>query len=224
VVETGQQLIAYSRTAISKAASIHLAKGLAKTLAPDVTVNAVAPGLMLTDWAAGFIQEQLDAIEQASALKRHITVEDVADVYCWSSCLAKRALNGSERSDAGPEPIYHGDCLRLDGWHHGLTGRTGSSHRSQRREWPVICNRSTSGKHEQRIVSLAPRRQESRTTPNILPARTSTTDDCESYGLTGTANPRNDQDCPDQHATAGDSGTASRRSIHRDRRWRDLHP
>jgi NAD(P)-dependent dehydrogenase (short-subunit alcohol dehydrogenase family) len=115
ILETGPQLIAYSHTAISKAASIHLAKGLAKTLAPDVTVNAIAPGLMLTDWAAGFSQEQLDAIEQASALKRHITVEDVADVYCRSFCSAKRVLNGSERSDAGPEPIYHGDRFRLDG-------------------------------------------------------------------------------------------------------------
>lgn len=38
--------------AVTKAAVIHLMKSLAQSQGPKVRVNAVAPGLMLTEWVS----------------------------------------------------------------------------------------------------------------------------------------------------------------------------
>jgi len=53
---------------VSKAGVIHLSKALALALAPDVRVNAVAPGLVATRWfRVPFGDEGADAMETASA-------------------------------------------------------------------------------------------------------------------------------------------------------------
>jgi NAD(P)-dependent dehydrogenase (short-subunit alcohol dehydrogenase family) len=65
--------------AVTKAAQIHLVKGLAVILAPKVRVNCVSPGLMLTEWGMKFPQSKRDAAVQNTKLKRLATVEDVAD-------------------------------------------------------------------------------------------------------------------------------------------------
>jgi 3-oxoacyl-[acyl-carrier protein] reductase len=64
--------------AASKGAVITLTKSLAKAFAPEVRVNAVAPGPVQTRWLA----DHQDMIEQAMALtplKRPATAEDIAD-------------------------------------------------------------------------------------------------------------------------------------------------
>lgn len=65
--------------AASKGAVITLTKSLAKAFAPEVRVNAVAPGPVQTRWLA----DHQDMVEQAIAvtpLRRAATPEDVADV------------------------------------------------------------------------------------------------------------------------------------------------
>ena len=65
--------------ASSKAALHHMTILLAKTLGPDVRVNAVAPGLVDTPWTADwdFVRE---VVHQVAPPKRSATPEDVAEV------------------------------------------------------------------------------------------------------------------------------------------------
>ncbi len=64
----------------SKAAAVMLARGLAVALAPEVRVNALAPGLLETRWIAGFGPEQVQRSAERSLLKRIATVDDTAAI------------------------------------------------------------------------------------------------------------------------------------------------
>ncbi|MCL2382122.1 MAG: SDR family oxidoreductase [Treponema sp.] len=67
--------------AVSKAAGIHMTKCLAVALAPSIKVNAVAPGLLMTRWVAGFNDEHIKKMEQQTLLKRTADVEECASVF-----------------------------------------------------------------------------------------------------------------------------------------------
>ena len=65
--------------ATSKAALNHLTRLLANALAPDIRVNAVAPGLIATPWTEDW-QDMRRAVEAHAPLQRVGTPEDVAEV------------------------------------------------------------------------------------------------------------------------------------------------
>ena len=67
--------------AVSKAALHHFTRTLAQALAPDVRVNAVAPGLVDTPWTAGWESNQ--AIVARTPLGRIATAEDIADAIVF---------------------------------------------------------------------------------------------------------------------------------------------
>ena len=67
--------------AVSKAALHHLTRTLAQALAPDVRVNAVAPGLVDTPWTAGW--EANEAIVARTPLGRAGTPDDIADAVVF---------------------------------------------------------------------------------------------------------------------------------------------
>jgi len=67
--------------AVSKAALHHLTRTLAQALAPDVRVNAVAPGLVETPWTAGW--EANETIVERTPLARAGTPADIADAIAF---------------------------------------------------------------------------------------------------------------------------------------------
>ena len=48
-------------------------------MAPDVRVNSVSPGMLLTEWGMKFPEAKREKRRKNSKLKRLATVEDVAD-------------------------------------------------------------------------------------------------------------------------------------------------
>jgi NAD(P)-dependent dehydrogenase (short-subunit alcohol dehydrogenase family) len=73
--------MAYS---VTKAAQLHLMKCLANTQGGaegKVRVNAVCPGLLLTEWGMKFGEEKIEAIKQAAVLKRETDLGDCAEAY-----------------------------------------------------------------------------------------------------------------------------------------------
>jgi 3-oxoacyl-[acyl-carrier protein] reductase len=90
----GGSSIAY---ATSKAGMIHLTRCLAVALAPEVTVNCVAPGLMEgTRMTSRLRPEVAEAARQRAVLRRAASVEDVADqvvAFCRSDSVTGQVLN-----------------------------------------------------------------------------------------------------------------------------------
>ena len=83
--------------AVSKAALHHLTRTLALALAPDVRVNAVAPGLVDTPWTEGW--EMKPAIVARTPLARAATPEDIAGAV----------------ADLAATPFATGQVLVVDG-------------------------------------------------------------------------------------------------------------
>ncbi len=67
--------VRYAHHSVSKAGVMHLTRIMANALAPQVRVNAVAPGLVLPP--ADFSAEALEAEVQATALKRGGSPDDI---------------------------------------------------------------------------------------------------------------------------------------------------
>jgi 3-oxoacyl-[acyl-carrier protein] reductase len=62
----------------SKAGLINMTRNLARALAPEVRVNAVAPGYVATDWTSTWPAERVRMSIDHTLLKRACTPEDIA--------------------------------------------------------------------------------------------------------------------------------------------------
>ncbi|PLB46938.1 NAD(P)-binding protein [Aspergillus steynii IBT 23096] len=66
---------------VTKAAGLHLMKCLAQTQGNKVRVNAVLPGLLLTEWGQRFPAEIVERYKEKAVLNRVVDVEDTANAY-----------------------------------------------------------------------------------------------------------------------------------------------
>ena len=82
--------------AVSKAGVIHLTRCLAVAMAPDITVNCVAPGLMEgTRLASRLPASGVEAMRQRALLKRNTSIEDVANqivTYCRAESVTGQTI------------------------------------------------------------------------------------------------------------------------------------
>jgi 3-oxoacyl-[acyl-carrier protein] reductase len=81
---TGSTLsMAYSA---AKAALINFTKTLAKELAPNILVNAVAPGFTLSSAFDSVSEERKAGFVAGTLLKKWITPEEIADAFLYLAC------------------------------------------------------------------------------------------------------------------------------------------
>jgi len=78
--------------AVSKAAVIHLTKCLAVALSPEIRVNTVAPGLVLTRWGAKFSEERIRQSIETVPLHRTVEPDEIAEATV--ACIRNEAMTG----------------------------------------------------------------------------------------------------------------------------------
>lgn len=76
----GGSSMAYS---VTKAAQLHLMKAMAQTQGPLIRINAVLPGLLLTDWGARFGEEHLKVLKEKAALKKEVSLWQSLACSAW---------------------------------------------------------------------------------------------------------------------------------------------
>ena len=69
--------------AASKSGVVSVTRSLARGLAPDVRVNAVAPGQVATPWTQNWPEERKQAALNKMLIKRHVQAEDVAQTIVY---------------------------------------------------------------------------------------------------------------------------------------------
>ncbi len=79
---------------VTKAAGIHLTKHLAAELAPNVRVNAIAPGLIRTDFSRAQLKESGEAAAQAIPMGRIGEAADVAAAALFLTSDAASWITG----------------------------------------------------------------------------------------------------------------------------------
>lgn len=84
----------------SKAAMVNMTKSLARALAPDIRVNAIAPGLVHTRFA-GWPEEAFEQGRMNSPLGRIASVEDVAETVLFLAADAKAITSETILVDCG---------------------------------------------------------------------------------------------------------------------------
>ncbi|KAL8775707.1 MAG: hypothetical protein Q9209_000203 [Squamulea sp. 1 TL-2023] len=92
--------MAYS---VSKAAGLQLMKCLAATQGPKVRVNAICPGLLLTEWGQTFPPERIESAKGKAVLKQETDLDDCAELFV---AVAKNASMTGQSVVVGKSTIF----------------------------------------------------------------------------------------------------------------------
>jgi 3-oxoacyl-[acyl-carrier protein] reductase len=85
----------------SKAGLINLTQNLARALAPDVRVNAVAPGAVDSPWSEAWGNERKAKSAERALLKRRCTPDDIAEVIVFLLSSARMVTGQTVVVDGG---------------------------------------------------------------------------------------------------------------------------
>jgi 3-oxoacyl-[acyl-carrier protein] reductase len=85
----------------SKAGLINLTQNLARALAPDVRVNAVAPGAVDSPWSEAWGNERKARSAERALLKRRCTPDDIAEVIVFLLTGARMVTGQTVVVDGG---------------------------------------------------------------------------------------------------------------------------
>ncbi len=91
----------------SKAAMMNMTKSLARALAPEIRVNAIAPGLIETRFA-GWPKEAFELSRKVSPLKKIATAEEVASTVLFLAADATAITSETILIDCGMTQIGRG--------------------------------------------------------------------------------------------------------------------
>lgn len=134
---------------MTKAGSVQLTRSLAKACAPEVRVNAVAAGVMETEWSQGFSPAKFEQAKKKAALNKISAVEDVAKTYvdliengsmtvsltrCTVAPPTARLLNEKQQMIVGCSTEFRGPCPSA-----ALT-TAGPDYRGLLRSWIGLSN------------------------------------------------------------------------------------
>jgi 3-oxoacyl-[acyl-carrier protein] reductase len=86
--------------AASKGGLITMTKSLAKAFAPEIRVNAVCPGPIISRWLEGH-EDMVEAAIKITPLKRASTTDDIADVITFLACDASMMTGQAVVVDGG---------------------------------------------------------------------------------------------------------------------------
>lgn len=79
----GQSLAGSSMPySVTKAAQLHMMKCVAKTQGRKLRINAVLPGLLLTDWGNAYGPERIQGLKDLASLKQEVSVVELD----WGGC------------------------------------------------------------------------------------------------------------------------------------------
>jgi 3-oxoacyl-[acyl-carrier protein] reductase len=92
--ETGMEGDSGEFFAAAKGAIMAATRSLAKSLAPQVRVNCLAPGWIRTAWGQEASQDWQERAERESLMRRWGTAEDVARTACFLASPAAEFING----------------------------------------------------------------------------------------------------------------------------------
>lgn len=90
-VSTGGSSMGYS---VTKAAGLHLMKCLAATQGPKLRINAVLPGLLLTEWGLKYGEERAKFFKEKAVLKTETDLDDCADIFV--SIAQNKSMTGQQ--------------------------------------------------------------------------------------------------------------------------------
>jgi 3-oxoacyl-[acyl-carrier protein] reductase len=87
--------------AATKGAVITLTKHLARGLAPEVRVNAVAPGAVDSSWQVQWTEEERRASIDGALLRRRCSTDDIAEAVVYLGCAAAMVTGQTLVVDGG---------------------------------------------------------------------------------------------------------------------------